>query len=89
MHGIIVDKFIDFLPHSLDLIFQVIESLRQSTRDKLILYTNLLIIVTGAIGFYVYFSINPFSQEEISNLQEAALKNITRSIAKQVDIISS
>ena len=67
----------------------MIESLRQSTRDKLILYTNLLIIVTGAIGFYVYFSINPLSQEEISTLQEAALKNITRSIAKQVDTISS
>ena len=56
----------------------MIESLRQSTRDRIILYINLIIIVSGAIGFYVYFSINPFSPDEIEKLQEAVLKNISK-----------
>ena len=56
----------------------MIESLRQSTRDRIILYINLIIIVSGAIGFYVYFYINPFSPDEIEKLQEAVLKNISK-----------
>ena len=61
----------------------MIESLRQSTRDKILLYINLFIIVAGAIGFYVYFSINPFSQEEIKNLQQEVLKNISKDLENQ------
>ena len=70
------------------LTLQVIESLRQSTRDKIILYINLLVIVTGSIGLYVYFSINPFSQEEVLNLQKEVLNNISRSLANQENISS-
>ena len=82
-------KFIDSVQKLIKILtLQVIESLRQSTRDKIILYINLLIIVTGSIGLYVYFSINPFSQEEILNLQKEVLKNISRSLANQENVSS-
>jgi len=61
----------------------VIESLRQSTRDKVILYINLFIILSGAIGFYVYFSINPFLPEEIEDFQQEALKNLSKTLETQ------
>ena len=68
---------------------KVIESLSQSTRDKIVLYINLVIIVAGALGFYVYFSINPFTEEEISRLQKLAMKNISHHSGNLVDAISS
>ena len=63
---------------------QVIESLTQTTRDKILLYANLFIILTGAIGFYIYFSINPFSEKEILILQSEVLKNISTSLQKGI-----
>ena len=76
------DKVI-FLKNDLFLI-QVIASLTQTTRDKILLYANLFIILTGAIGFYVYFSINPFSEKEILGLQSEVLRNISRSLRKGI-----
>ena len=46
-----------------------IAHLEQSTPEKIILYLNLVIIVCGAVALYVYFSINPFSPEEIAKLR--------------------
>ena len=45
----------------------------------MLLYANLVIIVAAAIGLYVYFSINPFSEEEITKLQDIVLKNVNQS----------
>ena len=46
-----------------------ISHLEQPFWEKTILYINLVIILLGAIGLYVYFSINPFTSEEIVNLR--------------------
>ena len=69
------------------LFIKVIESLTQTTRDKVLLYINLVIIVTGALGFYVYFSINPFSDEEILNLQDIVLRNISQVSSEKLDAV--
>ena len=46
-----------------------ISHLEQTTCEKIVLYINLAIILTGAIVLYAYFSINPFTSEEIANLR--------------------
>lgn len=43
--------------------------LEQTACEKLILYFNLAIILMGAIVLYVYFSINPFTSQEIAALR--------------------
>lgn len=43
--------------------------LEQTTCEKWILNVNLILILSGAIFLYVYFSINPFSTQEIAELQ--------------------
>jgi len=49
-----------------------IAHLEQTTTEKGVLYTNLVLILIGAIVLYVYFSINPFTQEEIEHLRRNA-----------------
>ena len=49
-----------------------IAHLEQTTTEKGVLYTNLVLILIGAIVLYVYFSINPFTQEEIDHLRRNA-----------------
>jgi uncharacterized membrane protein len=46
-----------------------ISHLEQTFWEKIVLYINLVIILLGAIGLYVYFSINPFTSEDIVNLR--------------------
>ena len=52
-----------------------IANLEQTKWQKAILYTNLFIILSGALGFYVYFSINPFTMEQIHNIQQEVLSS--------------
>ena len=52
-----------------------IAHLEQSTYKKSFLYSNLILILIGAIFLYVYFSINPFTEEKIDALRQQA--NIT------------
>ena len=52
-----------------DVITGKIPHLDQTIAEKAVLYLNLGIICTGAIVLYVYFSINPFTSEEIANLR--------------------
>ncbi|KAJ9577156.1 hypothetical protein L9F63_006278, partial [Diploptera punctata] len=49
-----------------------VNTLEQSDRDKKILNSSLIIIITVAIGLYAFFSINPLSQEETYNLRMEA-----------------
>ena len=49
-----------------------IAHLEQNTYEKTFLYSNLVLILAGAIILYVYFSINPFTQEEIEELRQRA-----------------
>jgi len=53
--------------------------LSQTLFQKVILYTNLVIIVSGAVVFYVILSINPFTIEEIQGMQAGILRNLTSS----------
>ena len=54
--------------------------LNQTPLEKAVLYGNLIVILGVAVGFYVYFSINPFTAQEIQDLQSAALRNISRQL---------
>lgn len=54
--------------------------LYQTKGQKAILYLNLVTILIGAAGFYVYFSINPFTRDQIRILQDEALKNMSISL---------
>jgi len=57
---------------------QNLSTLAQTTGQKVILYTNLLIIISLAIFLYIFFSINPFSVEELDHFREVSLnKTIT------------
>lgn len=53
--------------------------LSQTLFQKVILYTNLVLIVSGAVVFYVLLSINPFTMEEIQEIQAGILRNLTSS----------
>ena len=46
-----------------------ISHLEQTTLEKLVLYTNLGIILAGAVALYAYFSINPFTSEDIFRIR--------------------
>ena len=47
------------------------DPLEQTTMEKCALYINLFLILTGAVALYVYFSINPFTSEEIAELRSS------------------
>lgn len=47
-------------------------ALAQTTTQKVILYLNLILIFGVAIAMYTYFSINPFTTEEINLLRQEA-----------------
>ena len=51
---------------------QKLSSLEQSTLQKVILYSNLVIIIGLAIFLYIYMSINPFSDEELKAFEMIA-----------------
>jgi len=59
---------------------QELSTLSQSTTQKVILYTNLVIIVSLALFLYIYFSINPFTSQEIYNLRQISLNKTTTEI---------
>ena len=46
-----------------------ISHLEQTSFEKAVLYINLVIILIGAVFLYAYFSINPFTSEEIFDIQ--------------------
>ena len=52
-----------------------IAHLEQGTCQKSFLYSNLILILIGAVFLYVFFSINPFTEEQIDKLRQQA--NIT------------
>jgi len=52
---------------------QTLSTLHQSTGQKVILYTNLVIIITLALFLYIFFSINPFSPEELLQFKSEAI----------------
>ena len=51
-------------------------NLEQSTFQRIILYTNLLLIVSIAVFLYVYMSINPFTDEQLTEFSNQAF-NLT------------
>ena len=51
---------------------QKLSNLEQSTWQKVLLYTNLVIIVFLAIFLYVYMSISPFSEEDLDRFEKIA-----------------
>ena len=51
---------------------QKLSNLEQSTFQKVLLYTNLVIIVFLAIFLYVYMSISPFSEEDLDRFEKIA-----------------
>jgi len=53
---------------------QNLADLNQTTFQKTILRLNLGVILLAAIGLYTYFSINPFTIEQIDQLREAVLE---------------
>ena len=52
---------------------QKLSNLEQSTLQKVLLYSNLVIIVFLAIFLYVYMSISPFSEEDLDRFETVAL----------------
>ena len=46
-----------------------ISHLEQTPFEKAVLYINLVIILIGAVFLYAYFSINPFTSEEIFHIR--------------------
>ncbi len=50
-----------------------IANLEQTTWEKSFLYVNLVIILAGALAFYIYFTINPFTIDEIQTLQNEVM----------------
>jgi len=52
---------------------QQLSTLQQSSFQRVILYTNLAIILSLAVFLYVFFSINPFSAEELGQLRSEAI----------------
>ena len=46
-----------------------ISHLEQTPFEKAVLYINLVIILIGAVVLYAYFSINPFTSEEIFDIR--------------------
>ena len=52
---------------------QQLSTLQQSPLQRGVLYTNLVIILGLAVFLYVYFSINPFSPEQLARFREKAL----------------
>jgi len=61
---------------------QELTHLTQSAKQKGILYTNLLIITGVAIWFYVYFSFNPFTPEDIEEFRQTAMNKTVVEDAK-------
>ena len=53
---------------------QNLADLNQTTFQKTILRLNLGVILLAAVGLYTYFSINPFTIEQIDQLREAVLQ---------------
>ena len=45
-----------------------VAALEQKTWEKFLLYSNLVVILAGGIALYVYFSISPFTSEEIAEI---------------------
>ena len=52
---------------------QQLSTLQQSTFQRVILYTNLAIILSLAVFPYVFFSINPFSAEDLGQFRSEAI----------------
>ena len=51
---------------------QKLSNLEQSSFQKVLLYSNLVIIVFLAVFLYVYMSISPFSDEELDRFETVA-----------------
>ena len=50
---------------------------QQSTWEKVVLNLNLVLVMCLAIGFYVYFCINPFTEDEIEEMQRMAYLRVS------------
>merc|ERR1719154_448503 len=64
---------------------QKLSTLQQTTSQKVILYTNLVIIVSLAIFLYTYFSISPFTPEKLSELKTISLNRTITEIFTKVE----
>jgi len=64
---------------------QNLSTLQQSTSQQVILYINLVIIVSLAIFFYVWFSISPFTAEQIKQFQLVSLNKTSTSVYSTSD----
>ena len=51
---------------------QKLSSLHQTTCQKVLLYSNLVIIVGLAIFLYIFMSISPFSIDELKRFEKIA-----------------
>lgn len=55
-----------------------ISNLEQSRGQKVILYVNLAIVISLALGAYVYFTISPFSVAEIDAFRAEKMAEMAR-----------
>ena len=46
-----------------------VANLEQKTWEKLVLYSNLVLILAGGTFLYVYFSISPFTPQELTEIR--------------------
>lgn len=51
-------------------------NLHQETWEKYLLNSMLVFILIIAVSFFVYFSINPFTEEEIHDIQRKKLEEL-------------
>jgi hypothetical protein len=54
-----------------------LSTLQQSTAQRVILLTNLGLILGLALFLYVFFSINPYSPEQLEHFRQEALNKTT------------
>ena len=53
---------------------------------QVILYTNLVIIVSLALFLYIYFSISPFTAEEIVEMRQISLNKTRTEIFNKIEL---
>lgn len=53
-----------------------VTTLHQSQRVKYFLNTMLVLIITTAVALFTYFSINPFTEQEVYDIQRQKLREL-------------
>lgn len=52
-----------------------VAALEQKTWEKFLLYSNLVVILAGGTALYIYFSISPFTSEEIAEIRSKIISS--------------